>query len=166
MKKITPPLNWRLTTVFDLIEQLDEKKSKKIQFECNGGEWRLEKIKKKKPNKQLTTKKAIQKAQLVELWRETRGHVSNMCRTVEITRKTFYEWLKKDKEFNKAIIEAEYELHDDVRDALIQKIADGSSSDIQFYLKKRHPDFMDKRVPTVAVQVNTIIAEKKDKYGI
>ena len=120
----------------------------------------------KTPNKQLNTKKAIQKAQLVELWRTTRGHVSNMCRTVGINRLTFYNWLKKDKEFNRNIQDAEYELHDDVRDALVQKIADGSSSDIQFYLRKRHPDFKDNRVPTVAVQVNTIINEKKDEYGI
>jgi hypothetical protein len=97
-----------------------------------------------KSDKQITTKQAIKKARLVELWTQTRGHISDMCRTVDIERKTFYEWLKKDKEFNQAIQDAEWDLNDDVRDALIQKIADGSSSDIQFYLRKRHPDFIDK----------------------
>ncbi len=97
-----------------------------------------------KSSKQITTKSAIQKAKLVGLWTDTRGHISNMCRSVGVTRKTFYKWLKEDKEFNQAIQNAEWDLHDDVRDALIQKIADGSSTDIQFYLRKRHPDFIDK----------------------
>lgn len=99
---------------------------------------------------QLTTKKAIQKAELVELWRTTRGHVSKMCSATGIDRSTFYRWLKKDKGFAKAILNSKSELDDDVRDSLIQKIADGSSTDIQFYLKKQHPDFKD----TPKVQFN------------
>jgi len=121
-----------------------------------------------KNNKQLTTKNAIQKAKLVELWVDTRGHISNMCRSVGITRKTFYEWLKKDKEFNQNIQEAEWDLHDDVRDALIQKIADGSSTDIQFYLRKRHPDFMDKgeNINIGEAKILIIPSELMTKYGI
>ena len=117
---------------------------------------------------QLTTKRAIQKAKLVELWVETRGHVSNMCRSVGIERKTFYQWLKDDKEFNQAIQDSEWDLHDDVRDALIQKIADGSSTDIQFYLKKRHPDFMDKNgdIKIDKVQILVLPAELITKHGI
>ena len=118
-----------------------------------------------KGTQQLTTKKAIQKAQLVELWRETRGHVSNMCRTVGIDRKTFYVWLKKDKDFNEAIIGAESELHDDVRDALVQKIADGSSTDIQFYLRKRHPDFKDHKVSAARFTAGDMKVEWIDYEG-
>jgi len=101
---------------------------------------------------QLTTKSAIKKAKLIDLWTTTKGHITDMCRSVGIERGTFYDWLKADKEFNQAIQDAEWDLHDDVRDALIQKIADGSSSDIQFYLRKRHPDFKDG--PNVLVQQN------------
>ena len=97
-------------------------------------------------DKQITTKNALKKSQLIDLWGKTRGHISDMCRAVGVTRKTFYEWLKKDQDFNQAIQAAEWDLHDDVRDALIQKIQDGSSTDIQFYLKKRHPDFKDQRI--------------------
>lgn len=123
--------------------------------------------KKTKPKPHLTTKTAIQKAKLVDLWSKTRGHVSNMCRAIGIERKTFYRWLKVDKDFNQAIQDAEWDLHDDVRDALIQKIADGSSTDIQFYLKKRHPDFQDKPQQTqVNVNIAQLIREQKKKYGI
>lgn len=113
---------------------------------------------------QIGTKSAIKKAQLIELWTSTRGHISNMCRSVGIKRDTFYAWLKNDKEFNQAIRDAEWDLNDDVRDALIQKIADGSSSDIQFYLRKRHPEFIDKPI-TIAQQINfkeTLSNERKE----
>ena len=96
-------------------------------------------------NKQITTTQDIKKKRIIELWRETRGHVSNTCRAVPITRKTFYSWLKKDQKFAQALVDAEAELNDDVRDALIQKIADGDMTAIIFYLKKRHPDFKDKK---------------------
>ena len=92
------------------------------------------------------------KLRAVVLWKETRGHISNICRAIGISRQTFYDWLKEDEEFNKAIQEAEWELHDEVRDALIQKIADGSSSDIQYYLNRRHPEF--KPQPQVLIQNN------------
>src|SRR3990167_11558924 len=121
-----------------------------------------------KVDTQLTTKTDIQKAKLVELWVQTRGHISDMCRSLGIERKTFYNWLKKDKNFNEAIQTAEWGLHDDVRDALIQKIAEGSSTDIQFYLKKRHPDFIDKQanVSVDKVQILVIPSELMGKYGI
>ena len=99
-----------------------------------------------------TTKMTLKKDQAIELWRETRGHISNICRSLGIARSTFYEWMQ-DPEYARKLIDAEQELGDDVRDALIQKIADGDMTAIIFYLKKRHPDFVDK--PTTLVQVNT-----------
>lgn len=105
-----------------------------------------------KTARQITTKSDIKKAKLVELWGQTKGHISDMCRAVGVTRQTFYTWLKEDSQFNQDIQNAEWDLNDDVRDALIQKIADGSSTDIQFYLKKRHPDFKDK--PSIVQQFN------------
>ena len=122
----------------------------------------------KKSATQITTKNALKKAKLIELWGTTKGHITDMCRAVGIQRNTFYAWLKKDKEFNQAIQNAEWDLHDDVRDALIQKIADGSSTDIQFYLKKRHPDFKDKGgdVTIHGDKVLVIPSELIGKYAI
>jgi len=94
--------------------------------------------------KQLTTKQAIKKANAIEAWQKTNGHVTNLCKIVGITRKTFYSWMKKDPEFALGIVDAEAELNDEVRDALISKIADGDMTAIIFYLRRRHPDFQDR----------------------
>lgn len=111
-------------------------------------------------------KRTIKKAKVVELWRETRGHISNICRAAGISRQTFYTWLKQDKDFANAVIEAEQELNDDVRDALIQKIADGDMTAIIFYLRKRHPDFMDRPSTAVQINFNKIIQDEKEEFGI
>ncbi len=95
---------------------------------------------------------STKKIEAIELWRTTHGHISNICRAIGISRQTYYDWLNEDMEFNLAIQETEGELNDDMREALIAKGADGSSSDIQFYLKNRHPDF--KPQPTTLIQNN------------
>lgn len=105
------------------------------------------------------------KVKAVELWRETRGHITNICSAIGISRTTFYNWMNEDIEFQKALLDAEWELHDDVRDALIQKVADGDMQAITFYLKNRHPDFKP-TAPTIAVQVNNLISAKKEEYDI
>jgi len=92
------------------------------------------------------------KLQAVELWRETRGHISDLCSAVGISRQTYYDWMAEDPQFNLAIQNAEAELNDDMRKALIDKAAEGSSSDIQFWLKKKHPEF--KEIPTTLIQNN------------
>jgi len=116
-------------------------------------------------DKQITTKSDIKKKRLIQLWKDTRGHVSDMCSAANVTRKTFYKWLKVDKEFNQDIQDAEWGLHDEVRDALIQKIADGSSSDIQFYLKKRHPQFKDKKIKAARFDMKQMKVEFIDYEG-
>jgi len=111
----------------------------------------MKKVERRQNDIQIATKQAIKKNRAIELWRETRGHITNMCRAIPVTRRTFYSWLKKDREFATAIINAEEELNDDVRDALIQKIADGDMTAIIFYLRRRHPDFADQ--PTHLTQI-------------
>lgn len=85
----------------------------------------------------------IKKGKFVDLYRETRGHISDCCRAVNIARQTYYNWLESDSNFLQLIAEAEAEINDDMREALIQKGADGDTGAIIFYLKKRHPDFKD-----------------------
>lgn len=94
---------------------------------------------------------AQKKQTAVQLWRETYGHITNIAAALKISRQTFYSWLEKDKDFAKAITEAEAELNDEMRRALIDQAAGGNTGAIIFYLKKRHPDFLDK--PNTLIQV-------------
>ncbi len=94
--------------------------------------------------RQKATKQKLDKA--VELWRETRGHVTNVCQALGIHRSTFYRWLGRHPEFAQALLDAEAELNDDMRDVLIDKAVAGKTSELLFYLKNRHPDFKQQRL--------------------
>lgn len=113
-----------------------------------------------------TTKMSIKRERAVELWRETHGHISNICRSLGIARSTFYEWMQ-DPEFSALLVEAEGELNDEIRDALITKAADGDMTAIIFYLKKRHPDFIERPVQVnQQYNFNAIVNKDKDAFGI
>ena len=105
------------------------------------------------------------KSEAVLNWRLTKGHIANLCELTNISRQTYYKWLSEDLYFAQAINEAEAELNDDMRDALLKKVDEGSSSDIQFYLKKKHPEFKD--TPSTLVQVNNYteaVNQDRNKY--
>ena len=94
--------------------------------------------------RQKATKQKLDKA--VELWREARGHVTNVCQALGVNRSTFYRWLAKYPKFAQALQNAEAELNDDLRNVLIDKAAAGKTSELLFYLKNRHPDFKQQRL--------------------
>ena len=109
-------------------------------------------------------KMGLKKAEVVESWRSTHGHISDICRSTNISRTTFYNWLKTDKDFALAIIEAEHELNDDIRDALITKAGEGDLGAIIFYLKKRHPDFLDRpNLTQINVDMNLEIVPDEEE---
>ena len=106
-----------------------------------------------------TTKMDIKKTQAVELWRDTQGHITNICAAIGIARSTFYDWMK-DPTFAMQLMDAEAELNDEIRDALIRKAADGDLGAIIFYLKKRHPDFLEKPTqPGLTLNANQMVVE-------
>ncbi|MFC2042760.1 hypothetical protein ACFLUA_01225 [Chloroflexota bacterium] len=92
---------------------------------------------------QIRTKSDIKKLKAIDAWQQTNGHVTNLCKIAGIDRHTFYVWLKKDPQFATGIVNTESELNDEVRDALISKIADGDMTAIIFYLRRKHPEFID-----------------------
>lgn len=95
------------------------------------------------------------KIKAVELWKQTHGHISDICTVLGISRTTFYTWLNSDPEFAQTLQDAEGELNDEIREALIQKCAEGDMTAITFYLRKRHPDFKDiKMQPATFIQQN------------
>lgn len=93
---------------------------------------------------QILTKFDIKKANVIEAWQKTNGHVTNLCKITGIDRHTFYRWLKNDPKFATGNVHAEAELNDAVRDALISKIADRDMIAIIFYKRRKHPEFMDR----------------------
>ena len=94
----------------------------------------------------------VKKRDFVLLFTQLYGHITDTCAGVRISRQTYYDWLENDENFAKAIAEVEMGLNDEVRGALINKIAGGDMTGIIFYLKKRHPDFKD--TPQVMQQIN------------
>ncbi len=93
--------------------------------------------------RQKATKQKLDKA--VELWQETRGHITNVCQALRIHRSTFYRWIDRHPEFAQALLDAEAELNDNLKSVLIDKAVKGSTSELLFYLKNRHPDFKQQR---------------------
>lgn len=65
------------------------------------------------------------------------GIVTIACRAANISRKTFYKWLKEDEEF-KAAVQDVYEMQGDyVENQLLKNIKAGDTSSIIFYCKTR-----------------------------
>ena len=84
------------------------------------------------------------KEAFIQYYRETRGHISDCARAVGVARRTYYDWLDNDPRFALVIAEAEAEISDDMRKALIDKGGEGDLGAIIFWLKNRHPDFRPK----------------------
>lgn len=104
------------------------------------------------------------KEQAIELWRETHGHISNICRAIGVSRTTFYKWME-DKEYQQSLLDAESELNDEIRDALVRKAGEGDMTAIIFYLKNRHPDFKQGQ-PNIQVNILNHIKKEKSEFGI
>ncbi len=84
---------------------------------------------------------------------EVRGNISISCDAVGISRQTFYDWMKNDKEFNNAIQEAQNRLRDDMESVLVSRGVDNSDAALIFWLKNRHPDYKQNQF-NVNTQVN------------
>lgn len=124
----------------------------------------------KKPKKDVqlvqTNIEHPKKLMFLEYYRETRGFISDICRAVGIGRQTYYDWLNADEAFALAVAEAEAEINDEMKQALIQHAADGNLGAVIFWLKNKHPEFNKRAENKVAVQVNNFIKQEKDEFGI
>ena len=68
---------------------------------------------------------------------KTMGNVSESCSIAGISRQIFYNWMDKDPEFAEAVEEVNEANVDFVESALLQKINDGDTTTIIFYLKTK-----------------------------
>jgi len=106
------------------------------------------------------------KEQFIELYRQTKGFISDICRALNISRATYYKWLDKDEQFALAIADAESEVNDEMKQILIDKAGSGDLGAVIFWLKNKHPEFNHRQQTNVAVQVNTFIQNEKEEFGI
>jgi len=69
-----------------------------------------------------------------------RGHITNACRMVNITRKTFHNYCNQDPDFEEAFLNIKLGMLDHVVGKLFERIDAGSDSSIQFYLDRQGKD--------------------------
>ncbi len=113
-------------------------------------------------NKAVEQISQLKKNKFIETYKATNGNITDSASVAGISRGTYYNWLKDDKEFTLQILDSEADLNDSIRQVLIEKAASGDMTAVIFYLKNRHPDF--KPQPTVLVQNNfTKIVEEELK---
>ena len=89
---------------------------------------------------------SIRFEKLLEVLREHQGNVSSACDVVGISTVMFYEYCKTDPQFKASVDLLHESTIDFVESKLFQKIKDGDTTAIIFYLKCRakHRGYIDK----------------------
>ncbi len=77
------------------------------------------------------------KKALLIAYEKSLGIVTETCRSVGISRVTFYNYMKADPKFKKAIDDLGEMQIDYVEHSLLKKIKDGDTTAIIFYLKTK-----------------------------
>jgi hypothetical protein len=83
----------------------------------------------------MSDKTDIKKREILEALEKSLGIVTTACKQVGINRDTYYEWLKKDKEFKRKVKELENVALDFAESHLHKQIAKGNPLSTMFYLK-------------------------------
>ena len=81
------------------------------------------------------------KASFIEFYKESLGIISVACKKTNISRWTYYDWMKKDASFKEKIDEIQWPLSEEVEDRLKKAIVQDNITAIIFYLKSKHPDY-------------------------
>ena len=81
------------------------------------------------------------KEKLLKALEETQGLIYHACKKAgNISRSTYYRYMKEDKEFAKAVEEIKEAQVDYVEGQLIKNISKGKETSIIFYLKSKAKD--------------------------
>jgi len=125
---------------------------------------------KKKPLTILQKKTKLNKKNLLLALEANLGLVTPSCKTVGISRKTFYEYYKKDEEFAEAVDEINTTILDFVENQLFKNIKNGSDNAIKFYLqykgKNRGYSAAEKVDHSGQIEIKIIDASKEDKKDL
>ena len=92
------------------------------------------------------------------------GNISETCKKIGISRTTFYEWYKKDKEFKEKIEEIKESLLDFAESILMKKIKEGDNTCLIFFLKTKGKNRgYTERIETENKEVEEFSSEKAIK---
>lgn len=81
------------------------------------------------------------KDKFLEVYEKTLGTITISADQAGVNRRTFYNWMKDDKEFYSAIAQINENRDDMVEDRLMKLIQEGNSSSVQFYLDRRNAKY-------------------------
>ena len=79
---------------------------------------------------------AKDRTKFLEVYASKMGNVSKACKAANISRQTYYDWMK-DKEFAGKVDEVREGLLDFAEHQLLSNIKDGKTAEILFYLKTK-----------------------------
>ena len=79
----------------------------------------------------------LKKEAFIKAYRESLGVVVHACKTADISRRTYYNWLESDEEFRQAVEDVGEEALDFAENALKKKIREGDTTATIFYLKTK-----------------------------
>ena len=90
--------------------------------------------------------KLDEKNEFCEVYKRKACNVTAACDAVGISRETYYEWRRNDKEFDQKCKEIEESLIDLAEVQLIKNIREGNQRAVEFFLKNRAAErWKDKR---------------------
>ena len=93
--------------------------------------------KNKKLLAQIAQKTAKKKKDFLKALRNNLGHITNACIAANIGRRTYYEWIQKDSEFEEDVSHVQESLLDLAESKLLENIESNENVAIIFYLKTK-----------------------------
>lgn len=111
----------------------------------------------------------IAKDKMLNALEKTLGIVTNALKIAEVSRSTFYRWMREDDDFNKKVQDMDNLALDFAESSLYKQVKDGNPSSTQFLLKNKgrgrgYGDKLD--ITTGGDKINKIeieIVKSKDK---
>lgn len=98
----------------------------------------------------------ISKANFLEMFANSLGNITYSAAFAGISRETYYQWRKTDKEFYDRTEEILHQCNDVVEDVLKHMIMiERKEKSVHFYLAAKHPDYT-KKVKTTLVDERTL----------
>lgn len=119
----------------------------------------------KKIDKSDTIKKRQkkQKELFLQEFKKKAGNISATCEAINISRETYYEWKRKDKDFAKRCDEIYQSLIDLAESQLIKNIIAGKETSLFFFLCNRAPEKW-KNIQKVEQKFDTSTENKIDQF--